>query len=85
MYLRLLKPGSPRACTSVRSAVVKWQRIGRTVAVASEGAKGGCGTSGATVTFALGGEGDPAGTEADQSGTWDDSQVNDLDITFTTE
>lgn len=32
-----------------------------------------------------GGEGDPAGTEADQSGTWDDSQVNDLDITFTTE
>ena len=55
------------------------------VTVASDEAKGGCGTSGATVTFVLGGEGDPGGTEADQTGTWDDSQVNGLDITFTTQ
>jgi len=55
------------------------------VTVASDEAKGGCGTSGATVTFVLGGEGDPGGTEADQTGTWDDSQVNELDITFTTQ
>ena len=55
------------------------------VTVASDEAKGGCGTAGATVTFVLGGEGDPGGTEADQTGTWDDSQVNELDITFTTE
>ncbi len=55
------------------------------VIVASDEAKGGCGTSGATVTFVLGGEGDPGGTEADQTGTWDDNQVNELDITFTTE
>ena len=55
------------------------------VTVASEEAKGGCGAPGATVTFVLGGEGDPGGTEADQSGTWDDSQVNALDITFTTQ
>ena len=55
------------------------------VTVASDGAKSGCGTSSATVTFVLGGEGDPGGTEADQSGIWDDSQVNELDITFTTQ
>ena len=55
------------------------------VTVASEEAKGGCGVPGATVTFVLGGEGDPGGTEADQTGTWDDSQVNELDITFTTQ
>ena len=55
------------------------------VIVVSDEAKGGCGTSGATVTFVLGGEGDPGGTEADQTGIWDDSQVNELDITFTTE
>ena len=55
------------------------------VTVASDEAKGGCGTEGATVTFVLGGEGDPGGTEADQTGTWDDSQVNELDITFTTQ
>ena len=54
------------------------------VTVASDEAKGGCGTSGATVTFVLGGAGDPGGTEADQTGTWDDSQANELDITFTT-
>ena len=55
------------------------------VAVASDEAKSGCGTAGATVTFVLGGEGDPGGTEAAQSGIWDDSQVNELDITFTTQ
>ncbi len=55
------------------------------VTVASDEAKAGCGTAGATVTFVLGGEGDPGGTVADQTGTWDDSQVNELDITFTTE
>ncbi len=52
--------------------------------VASDEAKRGCGTPGATVTFVLGGEGDPGGSEADESGIWDDGQVNELDITFTT-
>ncbi len=45
----------------------------------------GCGTSGATVVFVLLGTGDVAGTEADQTGIWDDTQVNELDINFTTE
>ena len=54
------------------------------VASSDEG-KEGCGTLGATVVFVLLGAGDPGGTEADQTGTWDDGQVNELDITFTTE
>ncbi len=55
------------------------------VTVAADEAKGGCGTSGATVTFVLGGAGDPGGTVADQTGTWDETQANELDINFTTE
>ncbi len=55
------------------------------VVASADSGKEGCGTLGATVVFVLLGEGDPGGTEADQTGTWDDSQVNELDITFTTQ
>ncbi len=55
------------------------------VVASAEAGKEGCGAVGDTVVFVLLGEGDPGGTEADQTGTWDDSQVNELNLTFTTE
>ena len=55
------------------------------VVSSSDQGKEGCGTQGATVVFVLLGEGDPGGVEADQTGVWDDTQSNELDINFTTE
>ncbi len=55
------------------------------VVSSSDEGKEGCGTQGATVVFVLLGEGEPGGVEADQTGTWDDTQANELDINFTTE
>ena len=53
--------------------------------VASDEGKAGCGTSGDTVVFVLLGAGDPGGTEADETGVWDNTQLNELEINFTTE
>ncbi len=55
------------------------------ISVASDGGKSGCGTPGATVIFVLLGAGDPGGTEADETGVWDNTRVNELAINFTTE
>ena len=55
------------------------------VVSSSDEGKEGCGTQGAIVVFVLLGEGEPGGVEADQTGVWDDTQANTLDINFTTE
>lgn len=52
--------------------------------VAADEGKSGCGTPGAIVTFVLLGAGDPGGTEADQSGVWDNTQLNKMAINFNT-
>jgi hypothetical protein len=54
------------------------------VDVASDVAKEGCGKTGDTVVFVLGGEGDPGGQQFDQAGFWDNTQTNELDLTLTT-
>ncbi len=55
------------------------------IRVASDEGKGGCGTPGATVVFVLLGAGEPGGTEADETGAWDNTQVNSLEINFSTQ
>ncbi len=57
-----------------------------TVDVTSElEGKEGCGKTGDTVVFVLGGEGDPGGQQFDQQGIWDNNKTNQLDLTLTTE
>lgn len=55
-----------------------------TLEVASASAKAGCGTPGATVVFVLLGAGPPGGTRAVETGTWDNTRPQQLDLTFST-
>jgi hypothetical protein len=52
--------------------------------VASDAAKNGCGKIGDTVVFVVGGAGDPGGQAFDQTGVWDNTKTNELDLTLTT-
>ena len=53
--------------------------------VASASQKAGCGTPGATVVFVLLGAGPPGGEQALQTGTWDNTRPQRLDLTFITQ
>ena len=52
--------------------------------VASDSQKPGCGTRGAPVVFVRLGLGPPGGEQAEQTGIWDNTQPNRLNLTFAT-